>query len=181
LVKVVLSKFFLSQLPGIASAYSPHVCPAVLSWEKIDACDCGHPRLGGAGCRADRIHPPWAYTTGLTACGRPELVVTGMPVRRAGRLLNDVAAHVIHAEPPRPGEQVRLTGGPLIEIVRVAEPSAHLATAVALYGPQIRALQVVHADDAGQWPWERGYRGVRGGQPVLGPRARRAAGRRRSA
>jgi hypothetical protein len=87
----------------------------------------------------------------------------------------------MHAEPPRPGEQVRLTGGPLIEIVRVAEPTAHLLTAVDLYGPQITALQVVHADDAGQWPWEREYRGVRGGQPVLGPRARRAAGRRRSA
>jgi hypothetical protein len=43
LIKVVLSKFFLSQLPGIASAYSRHVCPALLSWEKIDACVCGHP------------------------------------------------------------------------------------------------------------------------------------------
>jgi len=91
-----------------------------------------------------------------------------MPVPRAGRLLNDVAAHVIHAEPPRPGEQVRLTGGPLIEIVRVAEPSAHLVTAVALYGPQIRALQVVYADDAGQWPWERVYRGVRGASRYWG-------------
>ncbi len=133
------------------------------------------------GVERDRIHPPWAYTAGLTAFGRPELVVTGMPVRRAGRLLNDIAAHVIHAAPPRPGEQVRLAGGPLIEIVNVPEPAAHLLTAVQLYGPRVRALQVVHADDAGQWPWERGYQGVRGGQPVLGPRARRAAGRRRSA
>jgi hypothetical protein len=120
------------------------------------------------GVERDRIHPPWAYTAGLTAHGRPELVVTGMPVRRAGRLLNEVAAHLMHAEPPRPGEQVRLTGGPLIEIVKVVQPTAHL-------------LQVVHADDAGQWPWDRAYRGVRGGQPVLGPRARRAAGWRRSA
>jgi len=42
----------------------------------------------------------------------------------------------------------------------------------------LRALQVVHADDRGHWPWETGYRGVRGGQPVLGTRAparRRAA------
>lgn len=64
------------------------------------------------GVERDRIHPPWAYTAGLTAYRRPELVITGMPVRRAGRLLNDIAAHVLHAEPPRPGEQVRLTGGP---------------------------------------------------------------------
>jgi hypothetical protein len=133
------------------------------------------------GVERDRIHPPWAYTTGLTAYGRPELVVTGMPVRRAGRLLNDVAAHVIHAEPPQPGEQVPLRGGPLIEIVGVAEPAAHLLRAVDLYGPDITALQVVHAADRGHWPWDRGYRGVRGGQPVLGPRARRPAARRRPA
>jgi hypothetical protein len=78
-------------------------------------------------------------------------------------------------------EQVRLAGGPLVEIVKVAEPTAHLLTAASLYGPKLRALQVVHADDAGQWPWDRRYRGVRRGQPVLGPRARRSAGRRRSA
>ena len=34
----------------------------------------------------------------------------------------------------------------------------------------LRALQVVHADDRGHWPWDLGYRGVRGGQPVLGIR-----------
>jgi hypothetical protein len=42
---------------------------------------------------------------------------------------------------------------------------------VDLYGPSVRALQVVHADGRGHWPWDRGYRGVRGGQPVLGIRA----------
>jgi hypothetical protein len=40
-----------------------------------------------------------------------------------------------------------------------------------LYGAGIRALQIVHADDRGRWPWETGYRGVKGVQPVLGPRA----------
>ncbi len=35
------------------------------------------------GVERDRIHPPWAYTVGLTAYRRPELVVTGMPVQRA--------------------------------------------------------------------------------------------------
>jgi hypothetical protein len=78
---------------------------------------------------------------------------------------------VLHATAPRPGEQIPLRGGPLVEIVTVSEPTAHLVTAVELYGPRIRALQVVHADDRGRWPWEVGYRGVRGGQPVLGKRA----------
>ncbi len=58
------------------------------------------------GVERDRIHPPWAYTAGLTAHGRPELVVTGMPLRRAAGLLNDVAAHVIQQIPPA-GERSR--------------------------------------------------------------------------
>jgi Domain of unknown function (DUF4262) len=122
------------------------------------------------GVEPDRIHPPWAYTVGLTAYGRPELVVTGLPLLAATELLNDVAAHCVHAAPPAPGEQVPLRGGPLIEVVEVEVPAAHLVMAVEIYGPSIRALQVVHADDRGHWPWERGYRGVPGGQPVLGVR-----------
>jgi hypothetical protein len=119
----------------------------------------------------DRLHPPWVYTVGLTSYGLPELVLTGMPLPEATSLLNDVTHHVRHAEAPRPGEQVPLVGGPLIEIVTVAEPTAHLDVALNLYGPRIRALQIVHADDRGHWPWDRGYRGIRGGQPVLGVRS----------
>ena len=120
-------------------------------------------------------HPPWAYTVGLTAHGRPELVATGLPIRPAHDLLNDVASHLLHAAVPRPGAQIPLRGGPVIEIVKVAEPTAHLITAVQIYGPRVRALQLVHADDRGHWPWDTGYRGVRGGQPVLGPRDRPSA------
>jgi len=123
----------------------------------------------------ERDFPPWAYTVGLTLYGQPELVVTGMPEAPAGELLNSVASHVLHAEAPRPGEQVELVGGPLIEIVEVAEPSAHLNVAVEFYGPGVRALQIVHADDRGQWPWSAWYRGVRGGQPVLGVRVAQAS------
>lgn len=123
------------------------------------------------GVERDRARPPWAYTVGLTAAGHPELVVTGLPLTRAADLLNGVAAHVMHAAPPRPGEQMHLRGGPLIEIVEVTEPAAHLLIAVELFGTGIQARQVVHADDRGHWPWDVGYRGVRGGQPVLGARA----------
>ncbi|MBV9381864.1 MAG: DUF4262 domain-containing protein [Streptosporangiaceae bacterium] len=130
------------------------------------------------GVERDRIHPPWAYTVGLTPQGHPELVVTGMPIPNATSLLNNVAAHVLHAEAPRPGEQVQLRGGPLIEIVDVAVPDAHLYTAVDLYGRELHALQIVHADDRGNWPWDREYRGVRGGQPVLGVRVPKARRRR---
>ena len=118
----------------------------------------------------DRLYPPWAYTTGLTLRGLPELVVTGMPGARAASLLNEIAAHALHAGMPEPGIRVELVGGPLIEFVRVDLPAVHLVMAVELYGPRVRALQVVHADDRGHWPWEPGYRGVQGGQPILGRR-----------
>jgi len=123
------------------------------------------------GVERDRLHPPWAYTVGLTLAGLPELGATGMSITRVAELLYDVAEHVLHATPPRPGEQIMLEGGPLIEIVAVSEPAVHLVNAVELYGPRIRALQIVHADDRGHWPWQIGYRGIRGGQPILGVRA----------
>ena len=123
------------------------------------------------GVERDRSRPPYAYTVGLTTRGKPELVATGLPAVRAASLLNEVAAHMMHATMPEPGEQVPLLGGPLIEFVEVAMPPAHLLVAFELYGAGIRALQIVHADDRGRWPWETGYRGVKGGQPVLGPRA----------
>jgi hypothetical protein len=122
------------------------------------------------GVEGDRRHSPWAYTVGLTAHGKPELVVTGWPMTRAAQLLNDAGPHLLHADAPRPGEQLRPLDGPAIEIVEVTEPSAHLVVAVEIFGPEIRALQLVHADDRGHWPWEVGFRGGRGGQPILGVR-----------
>jgi Domain of unknown function (DUF4262) len=122
------------------------------------------------GVERNRIQPPWAYTVGLTALRRPELVITGMPLRRAADVLNGVAAHLAHAKAPSPGTQAGLIDGPFVEFVRVTQPSAHLNMAVVIYGKDIRALQLVHADDRGHWPWDERYRGVRGGQPVLGVR-----------
>ncbi len=122
------------------------------------------------GVERDGIHPPWAYTVGLTAHQRPELVITGMDLDRATQVLNGVAAHLIHAGVPEPGTQAALRDGPLVELITVTTPWAHLNLAVELYGDQIRALQLVHADRRGRWPWDRRYRGVSGGQPVLGIR-----------
>jgi Domain of unknown function (DUF4262) len=128
------------------------------------------------GVQRERNRSPYAYTVGLTAHGRPELVVTGLPYHRAVDLLNGVAEHVLHADAPRVGEVIPLRGGPVIEIVRVAEPSVHLPVASAINGPGFAALQLVHADDRGHWPWDVGFRGGRGGQPVLGARDVSGAG-----
>jgi hypothetical protein len=123
------------------------------------------------GVERDGIHPPWAYTVGLTPHRRPELVVTGMGLTLATEILNGVAAHVLQADAPAAGTQAELTGGPLIEVVEVTAPWAHLNVAVELYGQRISGLQLVHADKRGRWPWDRAYQGGRGGQPVLGRRA----------
>ena len=117
------------------------------------------------GVERDGIHPPWAYTVGLTPHRRPELVITGMGLTRATQVLNGVAAHLLHAAAPEPGTQAALLDGPLVEVVRVAAPWAHLNMAVEFYGRRIRGLQLVHADKRGRWPWD---------QRVPG-RARRAA------
>jgi len=122
------------------------------------------------GVEGSGSYPPWAYTIGLSGYGLPELVVTGLPMLEAAELLNDLALHALHASPPSPGEQIPLRGGPLIEVVPLAEPSVHLVFAVALYGPEIRALQLVHADPQGRFPWSPDYRDGRAGQPVLGAR-----------
>jgi hypothetical protein len=133
-------------------------------------------RFGWAvvGVEDDRIHPAYAYTLGLTPHGKPELVVTGLPLPRATWLLNVVTQYVREATVPQPGEEVQIEGGPAMEVVRVAEPTAHMDVAVEFYGPGIQALQLVYPDDHGHWPWEAGFRGYhQGGQPVLGTRAAR--------
>jgi hypothetical protein len=123
--------------------------------------------------QGDRVHPPWAYTVGLTLRGLPELVVTGLKVQDAGDLLDDEAHYVVdHGQALWPGKRLTRTSGCSIEVVELPHPDAHLLTAVEMYrGRSITALQLVWSDDRGHWPWDVGFRGRRGGQPVLGPRA----------
>lgn len=115
--------------------------------------------------------PPYAYTIGLPRHQRPELVVTGLPHGQAVDLLDRVAGQIVHADAPQPGDVLSLPGGPAIEVVRVAEPGIHLKVAAAINGLGFTALQLVYADDQGHWPWDNGFRGGQGGQPVLGARA----------
>lgn len=46
---------------------------------------------------ADRYHPPFAYTVGLTDYGHAELLVNGLPRQRAHALLNNVAHDALYA------------------------------------------------------------------------------------
>jgi hypothetical protein len=121
------------------------------------------------GIEPDRMHPRWAYTVGLTGCGKPELVVTGLPVTWAAEVLAGAAGRLLGGG-LRPGERLTLDGGTLVEVVRVADATAHLVVAAEIFGPGIKALQVVHRDERGRWPWDAGYPGAGGRQPVLGLR-----------
>jgi Domain of unknown function (DUF4262) len=71
--------------------------------------------------------------------------------------------------------------GPLVEIGEVDHPDAHMYFALALGGPDIRALQLVWADDRGRWPWAAGWGHGRRRQPVLGVRAQKAGVRAQKA
>ena len=122
------------------------------------------------GVEKDRWRPGFAYTVGLTAFGHPELLVTGKTHRDGVHLLNALAHDLVHhgAPPFVAGDRHLWPDGPAIEVVDVAEPTVHLVMAEGMYGPSIRAVQLVYADDRGRWPWEVGFRG---NQSVLGPRA----------
>jgi hypothetical protein len=117
------------------------------------------------GVERDGPHPPWAYTTGLTGQGRPELVITGMELGEAAELLNLAAGLPPGTLVPGTYFRLRSTSARVIE---VTAPWAHLNVAVDVYGEDITALQLVFADDRGRWPWEPGFTGLAGGQPVLG-------------
>ncbi|MDX6200320.1 MAG: hypothetical protein QOJ79_3471 [Actinomycetota bacterium] len=113
--------------------------------------------------------PSYAYTIGLTEHGYPELIATGVTPNEAAALLN-AGGELLHRRWLEHGQRVAVAGR-RVEIVQLPCPEAHLLFADDVYGPDLQAVQPVHADESGVWPWSRGYRGGAGGQPVLGPRA----------
>lgn len=114
---------------------------------------------------------PFAYTVGLTRYDLPELLITGVSSQRAGRLLNGVARRYVGRGALTPGRQFTVPSGPLIEVVEVDHPDAHLNYAMAFFGSGVRALQLVWADRRGRWPWAEHFNNGRHKQPVLGVRA----------
>lgn len=127
-------------------------------------------RHGWAVQYVESTRVPFAYTLGLTRHDLPELLVTGVSPQRAARLLNGVARKSVGRGAPVPGTQFTVPSGPLIEIVEVEHPDAHLNFAVAFFGSETRALQLVWADQRGRWPWAADFDNGRGTQPVLGVR-----------
>jgi hypothetical protein len=113
---------------------------------------------------------PYAYTIGLHELGLPELLATGVTTERALALLDYLVQESIANGAPRPGDRIVLSDAAMIEAVQVDHPDAHLDLAVRLFGPEVRAVQLVWTDMYGRWPWdaEFDFDGLR--QPVLGVR-----------
>jgi hypothetical protein len=65
---------------------------------------------------------------------------------------------------------MEIAGEVQLEFVKVGQPDAHLNFAIALYGPDVQALQAVWRDEHGHSPWCPGFDCGRGSQPVLGKR-----------
>lgn len=115
---------------------------------------------------------PFAYTVGLHDLGLPELLITGLSAEVATRVLNSIAHMIVDdGTAVLPAMHIDYQDRFLIEVIEVEHPDVHLKYAVALYGPQVRALQLVWADDRDRWPWEPGWGHGRRRQPVLGVRA----------
>lgn len=97
-----------------------------------------------------RTRAGFAYTVGLTAQGRAELVVTGKGPAASYDLLE---AALTQGE-PRPGYRFDVLLGPALQVLHVPRPADQLLVATALYGDSVRAVQLAWADGRGRWPWE---------------------------
>jgi Domain of unknown function (DUF4262) len=114
---------------------------------------------------------PFAYTVGLHARGLPELLITGLNAQISAIVLNSIAHTIVDdGMSLAPAVHIDYEDRFLIEVVEVEHPDVHLEFAVAICGPEIRALQLVWADDRGRWPWDVGWGHGRRRQPVLGVR-----------
>jgi hypothetical protein len=111
---------------------------------------------------------PYAYTVGLHEHGLPELLVTGLAPEPAVHMLNSVADYLVGGGRPVAGDWISIGDELMVMVVQVEHPEAHMNIAIAIYGEEVRALQLVWPDEHGHRPWcaEFSNGGVR--QPVFG-------------
>lgn len=114
---------------------------------------------------------PFAYTVGLTAAGRPELIIAGLPPDLGHQLLNELAARV-HEEGARFQHGRRVTDL-IVEqdvVILTGAPTPELwpGAALARYGrPKVRLQQLVWPDPENLFPWQPGYPAEEFHQPLI--------------
>ncbi|GIF06482.1 DUF4262 domain-containing protein [Actinoplanes siamensis] len=114
---------------------------------------------------------PFAYTVGLTAAARPELIIAGLPPDLAHQLLNEVAARV-HEEGAR-FRHGRRVADLIVDqevVVLTGAPTADLwpGAALARYGRErLQLQQLVWPDPEDRFPWQEDYPAVEYRQPLI--------------
>lgn len=99
--------------------------------------------------------PDYGYTIGFTEQRHPELLITGGTAGETADALSMLAGMVlVHGHKLMPGNTFELPGRD-IYLAPIEQPRNILPMAAKLYSWRMTALQVVWADDDGQFPWER--------------------------
>ncbi|MEV0810952.1 DUF4262 domain-containing protein [Micromonospora sp. NPDC050200] len=115
---------------------------------------------------------PFAYTVGLTAHDRPELLIAGLDPATSQALLNDLAGRVYdRAERFGHGQRVSdlIAGYDAVIVDGAAVDALHPGAAFARYGDErVRLQQVVWPDQRGRFPWDDDYAYSPDVQPVIG-------------
>ncbi len=111
--------------------------------------------------------PPFAYSTGLTSLGQPELIVYGLPQQVSGSIINMIGERLVAGEQIAAGSRVSKEGNSFDLMVIEAADTADMLETASLY-PQFRALQVVFPDKYHVFPWEPGYSLAPWVQPLMG-------------
>ena len=111
----------------------------------------------------------FAYTSGLTENGLPELLCHGLPARLAYEVFAELRETMLD-DPALVAPSMTIHGAvggiPALSFVEVLDRSDMVVTR-ALY-PQFTALQVVWPDAYGVFPWEEHYSMCADHQPLRG-------------
>lgn len=116
--------------------------------------------------------PPFAYTIGLWSRGHPELCVFGIEHHQACALLNEIAQRVVDGARVDDGDEFECNHGLPLTAFRLPDPGQVVLRANWFYRRKPRnsvpALQLVHPDVHGTWPWEPDCHQFPGAQPMPG-------------
>nr|WP_275041769.1 DUF4262 domain-containing protein [Williamsia herbipolensis] len=104
----------------------------------------------------ERDEPPFAYTTGLTSPGRPELMVYGLPQRISGLVVNSVAERIVTGENITHGSALAAVLAEHDVVVIDADDTTDMFQTRSLYAA-FSAMQVVFPTGATD---SRGSRGT---------------------
>jgi hypothetical protein len=122
---------------------------------------------------ADGSDPNFAYSIGMErTLGHPEIIIVGLPLDIAHRLINDVGEAVKNGKRYSAGAvSDEFLEGFDVTFRHVPEYQyrAYLGWGSRVYGGHgFRVLQMIYPDKQRRWPWQDGVSpGFRADQPVL--------------